>query len=129
MTKRKNGNIELNGVQPAVHEYAAFLTLAKTGKNIKLIPPSTKFHTPSPDFKMDNLSWELKCPQGKGKYLIRDTLRQAARQSPNVVIDLRRIKLPQEKALTQLNKHFLLEKRLNRILIITKTEKILDIQK
>lgn len=129
MKSTTSGKIDLNGVTPAIHEYAAYLVLANHGKTIRLICPSAKYKTSSADFEMDKLIWELKSPQGKGKYVMRDTLRQAAKQSRNIVIDLRRTKLNQEKAINQLHKHFLLEKRLSRIIIITKEQKILDIHK
>lgn len=124
-----SGKIDLNGQHPEVHEYAAYLTLAKNNKRLKLLAPSNQYKIHSPDFKMDGLIWELKCPLGKGKYAIRDTLRQATRQSSNIVIDLQRIKLHEEKALGQINKYFLLEKRLQRIIVITKNKKLVDIQK
>ena len=45
MRKRdKTGNIDLNGVQPEVHEYAAYLVFAKSGKNLKLLPPTNKYN-------------------------------------------------------------------------------------
>lgn len=123
------GSIDLNNVKPEVHEYAALLTLAKHGKDIKLLPVSSKYKECSADFEMDGLIWELKCPQGKGKYVVRDILRKAAKQSNNIIVDLERMKLSQEKALGQLNKYFLLEKSLQRMLIITKSKNILDVQK
>lgn len=130
MRKRvQTGNIDFNQVQPEVHEYAAYLVLAKSGKNLKLLPPSAKFKVHSADFEMDGLIWELKCPQGKGKYVIRDTLRQASKQSNNIVVDLRRCKLSQNRAISQINKYFLIEKKLHRVIVITKEQVILDIKK
>lgn len=123
------GTIDLNGTKPLVHEYAAYLVLAQAGKNIRVLPVQSRYKVSSPDFIMDGLVWELKCPQGKGKYLIRDTLRQALRQSENVVVDLRRAKLSQEKCLNQLRKYFQLEKRLKRLLVITKEKEVIDISK
>ena len=125
----KTVNIDVNGVQPEVHEYAAYLVLAKSGKNLKLLPPTNKYKVSSADFEMDGLIWELKCPKGKGKYTIRDTLKQASGQSANIVIDLRRLKLEQAKALAQISKYFKIIKKIKRVLIITKEQTILDIQK
>lgn len=45
------------------------------------------------------------------------------------VIDLRRLKVPQEKALPQLQKYFLLNKTVQTMLVITKQEKIIDFSK
>lgn len=123
----KNGNIILNGVKPAVHEYAAYLVLANHGKIVSLLLPSSKYKAHSADFEMDSLIWELKSPKGKGKYTIRDTIKQAIKQSDNIVIDFQRLKLNQEKALLQTRKYFSIEKQIQRIIIITKEKTIIDI--
>lgn len=125
----KKGKIIPNGVPLEKHEYDTILFLTTLGYDIELIPPS---HTPgvrTPDFKMNNISWEMKCPRGRGKYLIRDTIINALQQSNYIVIDLRRIKLHQTKCLNSIRKYFHLYKSIANIIIITKDAKIVDLKR
>ncbi len=41
----------------------------------------------TPDFLIKGLYWELKSPTGNGKYNLQHALRNAAKQSENIVID------------------------------------------
>lgn len=77
---------------------------------------------------MNGLEWEMKSPKGAGKYTIRDMMRVAAQQSQNTVIDLRRTKLNQIKALKQVQKYFLEMQQIKRMLIISQNQ-IFDFEK
>lgn len=67
-----------------------------------------------------------KSPTGSGKNVIRHTVQHASHQSNSIIIDLRRCKMPEEKAIKEIENHFTLSKRIIRIKIITKDRKILD---
>lgn len=69
---------------------------------------------------MDKIPWEIKSPQGKSTRCISDNIRDAVKQSKNLVIDLRRIKLPDEKCLDQIQKEFALRREIKNILVISK---------
>ena len=126
----KKGTIIPNGVVLKTHELATVVLLTEMGYDITLIPKSNKCGDRTPDIEMQGLFWEMKCPKGQGKYLIQNTLHKAARQSENVIVDLRRIKIHQTKCLRELEKHFMItSKRLKRMKIITKTKKIIDFKK
>ena len=125
----KHGQITPNGVKLSAHEYRTVLFFTNLGKNIELIPASRIPHAKTPDFKMDQVLWEMKCPHGRGKYLIRDTILRASQQSDYIVIDLRRIKLHQTKCLNDIEKFFYSYKNIKRILVITKSAELIDFQK
>ncbi len=118
-----------NGVHLQKHEYETIQLLLKNGYNIELIPPSQikDFHTP--DIIMNGLPWEIKSPQGDGKKTVQNIIQKAAQQSGNVIIDLRRIKMPEEKAISSFKQQFRLSKSLKRMKLITKTSDIIDISK
>ena len=73
--------------------------------------------------------WEMKSPTGDGKWLINKRFHEALHQSPNVIFDLRRMKMSEERAIRELKKEFKLAKAAKRLLIVTKKQKIIDINK
>lgn len=127
--KMKTGKIKPNGVILQPHELKTVVFLTELGHNIELIPKSNIYGIHTPDIKMSSISWEIKCPKGEGKYLIQNTLHKAAHQSENIILDLRRIKIHQTKCLREIEKQFTLSRRLKRIKIITKSRKIIDLNK
>ena len=107
-----------NGTILERHEMATINFLLRLGKNIELIKPSLKPFSRNADLIMDQLVWEMKSPTGRGKYIIRDTLRTVARQSPNIILDLRRSKLHKVKALRDAKKYFLHNPQAQHLLVI-----------
>jgi Contact-dependent growth inhibition CdiA C-terminal domain len=53
----------------------------------------------APDISINGIQWELKSPVGVGGNNIQKNMREASAQSKNIVIDLRRSKLHQTRAL------------------------------
>ncbi len=127
--QHKKGTIKPNGVVLEVYELATVVFFTELGYDIELIPRSNIEGLHLPDIIMDGLKWEIKAPKGEGKWVIKNTLQKAKHQSENIIIDLRRIKLPQEKCLSELNNHFKLAKRIKRMKIITKSGKLLELNK
>lgn len=54
------------------------------------------------DVKIGGTIWELKSSIGNGKHTIQNNLREASHQSQNIVIDLRRCKLPSDRAISRI---------------------------
>lgn len=77
--------------RPEDHELSAALILAayfKTDATF-LRPRSRK----TSDVEINGTKWEIKSPRGNSKKTIENNLRAARKQSRNIVLDLRRIKL------------------------------------
>ncbi len=76
-----------------------------------------------------NICWELKSPQGGGKHTIQNNLRATNGQSENVILDLTRAKIADEKGISR-SKEFTKNERSNikRLKVITKKKKIIDIK-
>ncbi|MBQ3296589.1 hypothetical protein IJH01_00440 [Candidatus Saccharibacteria bacterium] len=123
------GKIIPNGVVLEKHEYKTILFFTEMGEDVELIPKSNKKGIRTADIVMDGLQWELKSPRGKGRWLLENTLKKANRQSPNIVIDLRRIKIHQDRCLQELEKQFYKSKGVKWLKVITKTKKIIDFKK
>lgn len=111
---------------PKEHELSAALILAYHFKTdvIFLRPERRK----TPDIDVNGTKWEIKSPTGNGKKTIDNNLRAAHKQSRNIVLDLRRIKLHQNKAAVRINYYLSAgPHKIKRFKIITKTQKIIDI--
>lgn len=115
-----------DGAQPEPHELQTGLFLRKSGRVVKFLAPKNLNGVKTPDILMDGLLWEIKSPVSAGSRTIEHALRSASKQSVNVIFDLRRFKASDEKALRQIN--FTAKKRtaIKKLLIVTKSEKLID---
>ncbi|MCR5399062.1 MAG: hypothetical protein K6E68_05940 [Lachnospiraceae bacterium] len=101
----------------------------ENGYDIELIPTHEIKGLRMPDIMLLGLPWEMKAPLGEGKNLFKNTVQNASHQAQNIIIDLRRCKANEERALKELRQYFTLSKRLKRMKIVTKDEIILDFSK
>ena len=124
-----SGTITPNGVVLETHEMATVVFLTEMGYDIELIPKSNIKGIHTPDIRMSGREWEMKSPKGEGKWLIKNTFQAASHQSENIIIDLRRIKIPQDRCLRELDRQFQHSKRVRRMYIITKSKKLLVMEK
>ena len=106
------------------HELQVSNLLIKTGNNVDFIPVGL---LPTADLRFMNLEWELKSPTGSGRRTIEKNLRKALRQSTNVMLDLSRIAIAEDKCLLYLQNHIKNFRELKRLIIITKDQKILKL--
>lgn len=111
---------------PKDHELSAALILAYHFKtDVVFFRPERK---KTPDIDVNGTKWEIKSPTGNGKKTIDNNLRAAHKQSRNIVLDLRRAKLHQSKAIARINYYLSAgSHKIKRLKIITKTQKIIDI--
>lgn len=123
------GKIIPNGVILEKHEYKTITLFTESGVDVELIPKSNKKGIRTPDIIMGGLKWELKSPKGKGRWLLENTLQKAVKQSPNIIIDLDRIKIHQSKCLQELEKQFNRSKGAKWLKVITKTKNVIDFKK
>lgn len=111
---------------PKEHELSAAMLLAYHFKaDAIFLRPETK---KTPDIDINGIKWEIKSPKGNAKKTIDNNLRNARKQSLNIVIDLRRAKLHQIKAEARI-RYYLSSgpHNIERLVIITKARKIIDI--
>ncbi|MCL2335685.1 MAG: hypothetical protein FWC57_06440, partial [Endomicrobia bacterium] len=62
-------------------------------------------------------------------HTIQHAFRKALYQSKNVIFDLRRIKMHNDKAISELKQRFAIVKICKRLLVITKDSKLLDLDR
>ena len=90
-----------------------------------------RFSSKTPDLYVmnTNICWELKSPQGGSKYTIHNNLREAGKQSENVILDLTRAKLTDEQGVSRAEEFIKNERsRIKRLKVLTKKHKIVDIK-
>lgn len=75
---------------------------------------------------MDGIEWEVKCPEGKSKRTIEKNIANAEGQSAYVIIDLRWINIKESICLSQVELNFKTRSRIKRILVITKTLRLIE---
>lgn len=115
--------------QPETHELETADVFARTGKDVEFIPPRRMRGSKMPDIKMDGVLWEMKSPTGSGKKTIQDQIKRAMRQSKNIILDGRRTKLTDEYIVKELQKQVALSRSIKRLIFISKTDTIIDIQR
>ena len=89
------------------------------------------FGQKTPDIEMSGLLWEIKVPKGKGSRTIENTLRQATKQSPNVILDLRRMdgRVPTKKFIAEVERQFTQNRSIKHAIVITRQETSIDFKR
>ena len=125
----KIGRVDKHGVEAKPHEESTALHLAQFGFDIDFIMPSNIYKTKSADFLVNGAIWETKSPEGSGNSTVGRQFHEASKQSDKLVLDLRRIKLPAEKAQRHALSRFEKSINIKRLLLITKDGRLLDIKR
>ena len=138
MAKRKRkqenrGNVVIPGSHPnppSPDEVDVALVLARHYQTtVEFIVPIDDYKRKSADIVMLNVEWEIKCPSGTSKSTISGQFQRASKQSKNIIIDSRRTKLK----FPDIEKRVLIEVKkrtsINKVILIDKNEKIIEIQK
>ena len=109
-------------VQP--HELNVATILSWTGDNVEFIPSS---HIHTPDIKFKGLLWEIKSPIGSSSRTLENNMRLALKQSNNIIMDLSRIKLPEDKCIGVIKRRAKKLGQIRRIIIVTKTKNVIEL--
>ncbi|MDY6353167.1 MAG: hypothetical protein SPL57_09085 [Lachnospiraceae bacterium] len=127
----KRGNIDVSDLEdlPEEHEFRIARYFADRGKNVRFIQRSNIPGVHSPDLYMDGLNWEMKSPIGDGKHTVEHIFRKAMDQSKYVIIDLRRCKMEESRAIKEFAAIFNKKPRMRKMLIIKKNEELLEYSK
>lgn len=126
-----SGTIDISQLNtpPEKHEFETVKYFASRGKDITFLKPSDIPNIHTPDILMDGIEWEMKCPSGNSKRTIETNVRQAVKQSHYIIIDLRRIKVPEKTCLTQLERLFYSRKDIRKMMVIRKNQELIEYPK
>ena len=123
----KYGYIKYNGIKITEDEKYAANFLVSRGYCIEVVRPQNIPHSKNADFLIGGVIWEVKTPQGESKYGVERIYRKAAKQSNSLIFDLRKSKRLDVK--NDILKFYKAYRSIRRLMIITKTEKILVFRK
>lgn len=111
--------------KPSIREMsAAYILLEYFNENVKFI---ARDNNKTPDFLIGNRYWELKSPTGDGKYNLQHTLRNAAKQSENIIIDARFSKMHINRLKNELSYQLKRSRNIKRLLLIDKQKNVVEI--
>ncbi|MCA9301142.1 hypothetical protein H6801_01330 [Candidatus Nomurabacteria bacterium] len=128
--KRKNGRTIIPlGVFPEMHELETAAVFLAQGFDVEFLLPSRIKGIRTPDVKIDNILWEIKCPTGSGKKTVEKQLQRASGQSKNIIFDSRRTKLVDTYIEKELRKQLKLSRSFKKLILITKEGIRLDIKR
>lgn len=124
----RTGKIIPNGVSLEKHENETVVFFTDRHHVVELIPPSNIPKAKTPDFMMDGKPWEMKSPQGKSRATVEHAFKRAAKQSENIIIDLRRTQIATDQAKTSLERLFKASRRVKNLKIITREQALIDLK-
>jgi len=112
---------------PAPYEVSAAMIVANYFRDdVVFIKRSDNAKTA--DFKIGREIWELKSPIGNGKRTIQNNLRRADRQSPNIILDLRRTKMHSAQAMNRIKYELSRANQIRHLIVIRKDEKVVALK-
>ncbi|TAK89610.1 hypothetical protein EPO04_00680 [Patescibacteria group bacterium] len=124
--KNRTGTIIIPpGVFVDVHEkMTADFLATKLSYDVTFLVPNRRRGAKTPDIEMNNLRWEIKSPSGKSSRTIENNLRTALRQSPNIILDVRRMdgRIPGKKLLDEVERQFNHAAAIKRIIVILRQD-------
>ncbi|MDR1033085.1 MAG: hypothetical protein LBL84_03705 [Candidatus Nomurabacteria bacterium] len=117
------------GVRLEKHEQMTIDCFLARGKNVEAIKPSNTRKQKSPDVIIDGVVWEIKSPISSSRRKIEQRIREANKQSENIIFDLRRVDKYPDKVEKEVLKQYDRVPRIRRLIIIKKSGKMIDYSK
>jgi len=115
---------------PEPHEVEAAYILARHyQETVEFLIPVDDYKRKSADIVMLGVEWEIKCPHGASKSTIGNQFRFASKQSKNIVIDTRRTRLEYESVENRVLFEIKKCTAIRKVIIIDKSERVIEIQK
>ena len=127
---RKQGKIVIqSGVNVWPHELKTAQSYTAIGKDVEFVKRSDVRHATSADCIIDSEVWEMKAPTASSLRRVQRTLRDALKQSQNVIFDSRRMKgIPDSAIERELRKWAPELKSLRRLQFVNRHGAIIDIK-
>lgn len=123
--KRKSGIFIVPGRKPWPHELRVAEILSLAGHYIEFLEEGN-LHTA--DIKLDGIEYEIKSPESFNSNTFEHKLKDATKQSPNLIIDTSRIKKVRDlKVRNFLVNQMRKQKQIKRMIMVTKRGQIIDI--
>ncbi len=126
---KSKGKIVINpGINVWPHELKTAEALLDAGKTVEFVKKSEVDFQSSADVLMDGVIWEMKSPKGDGIKAVERNVKRARNQSPNVIIDSKRLKNARDNQVEAYLRKCPSEiKGIRRIIFVNKKREIIDI--
>lgn len=98
---------------------------AGLGKRVEFIVPIRTIGSRNPDIQMDGVMWEIKTPLGDSRNTILNAVKRGSRQSHSIIIDLRKTKISDNRAMSDIKNSVQKSRSIKRVLVILKTSQII----
>lgn len=129
MAKHQGKIIICSGANVWPHELKTAQAFTAIGKDVEFMRRSEEEHATSADCIIDGLIWEMKTPKSNALRRVERTLRDALKQSRNVIFDSRRMKgIPDHAIERELRKWARELKSLERLMFVCRSGAIIDIK-
>ena len=127
MIAAKKGQIIYHSIRLLPHEEEIAQLFAALGCTVELIPTDRSHGRKTADAIIDGLEWEFKTPRGNSTRTIERILKKAHKQSENIVIDTHHVHLPEELTLRKIRHEAQKYNKHQRIKVILKSKRIIDL--
>ncbi len=125
MNKTEGKIIIPSGIVLWPHEMRVARILSNAGHKVEFIPKS---HTRTADILLNGVEFEIKSPEHFNPNTLEHMIRDALKQSANIIIDISRVKkIPSNQIQRFLIRQIYRNSRIKRMLMITKRGEIIDI--
>lgn len=125
----RNHDIILHEWRDKIEMRTIYILWGYTKTDIEVLSPENIKGFKTPDITMNGLQWEIKNPKGKGKYVISRNIYTASKQSSNIVLDLRRMQGSYRHYMSEIEREFKTCPGAKRLLVITKAQTIIELEK
>ncbi len=111
--------------RPWKHELRVAEILARNGHFVEFLPEGL---LPRADILLDGVEYEIKSPEHFTPNTLEHTLKNAIRQSPNIIVDMSRMKKVSSVRLRSfLVRQIRSRRQIKRLLLITRQGEVIDI--
>ena len=125
MQKKKSGIFISPGRKPWPHEMRVAEILSLAGHYVEFLEEGD---LRTADIKLDGIEYEIKSPESFNSNTFEHKLKDATKQSPNLIIDTSRIKKVRDlKVRSFLVNQMRKQKQIKKMIMITKHGQIIDI--
>ena len=96
---------------------------------VEFLIPVDDYLRKTPDIKMLGIFWEIKCPIGSSKTTVGNQFKRATKQARNIIFDARRLRISDTEIERKVRTELLCRKSIRRLLLINKSEKVIEIKR
>ena len=123
---RKAGVFTPRGRRPGKHEWRVAEILASAGYYVEFIEEG---RLPQADIRLNGVEFEIKSPEHFNPNTMEHTIKDALKQSPNIIVDMHRMKKVKDAQICSfLARQMRSRRQIKRMLLITKNGRIIDIK-